>query len=285
MERASCLFLGLASVDLIYQLDNFPAPDSKNNCRDLKISGGGPALNAAVTFSFLGGKSKLISAFGKHHLAEIIKKDLSDNNVDFSDLFINTLSPPILSSIIISGDGERTIITSKPEFEKFSGIELEAEAEKHDALLLDGFFPEAAIEAAKIFHRENKPVVFDGGSWKEKMEELLPFVTDAICSSSFFVPGLKSKSEILNYLMKSGVERAAVTNGGNAINFKTKNESGKVFPPKIQPVDTSAAGDIFHGAYVYYFLKYQDFEIALNHASKTAAESCKYFGSRKWKER
>lgn len=282
MKNHSCLFIGLSTVDLFYNLNKFPLPDSKNNSTDVKINSGGPAANAAITFSFLGGKSKLVSSIGKHSVSSIILDDLKTNKIDFIDLSQQKTEVPLLSSILISDSGKRTIITAKPK-DPIDSDEYKNESIKNfDSVMTDGFFPEAALFFAKEARQNNIPVIFDGGSWKDKTEILLPYVTDAICSSNFLPPGLKIKEDILNYLLELGVERAAITDNEKEIIYKTGEESGKILPPKIEAVDTSAAGDVFHGAYIYFYLKYSDFKTALIKASETASESCRFFGSREW---
>ena len=282
MKSFACLFLGLSTVDINYRLNAFPLPDSKNNSEAVEITAGGPALNAAAAFSHLGGKTKLISAVGSHQIAQIIFHDLKNLNIEVDDLSSNENSTPVISSIIISDEGKRTIITTKPEIKSSNKIDFENALRGFDALMVDGYYADATVEAAEIARKKNIPVILDGGSWKEKTEMILPFVTDAICSSKFFPPGLKDKSEIFNYLIESGIERAAITDGENPIEFRSAEDHGIILPPKIKAIDTSAAGDIFHGAYIYYYLKYSDLEKALKSASIIAAESCKYSGSRNW---
>ena len=58
------LFLGLSTVDLLYVIEEFPEPDSKNQAETLQYHAGGPALNASVAFQFLGGMAIFCSSFG-----------------------------------------------------------------------------------------------------------------------------------------------------------------------------------------------------------------------------
>ena len=58
---------------------------------------------------------------------------------------------------------------------------------------------------------------------------------------------------------------------------------GAVDVPQVQPVDTLGAGDIFHGAFCYYILQ-ASFTDALTRAAKIAANSCQFFGTRRWME-
>jgi sugar/nucleoside kinase (ribokinase family) len=59
-------------------------------------------------------------------------------------------------------------------------------------------------------------------------------------------------------------------------------EAGRISIDKVEAIDTLGAGDIFHGAFCFYYLKENNFAEALKKASAVATESCKYHGTRDW---
>jgi len=69
--RARGLFVGLATVDLLYMVDDLPPRNAKISVPGQHIAAGGPATNAAVTFAFLGGSSALVTAVGQHPLGSL----------------------------------------------------------------------------------------------------------------------------------------------------------------------------------------------------------------------
>jgi len=280
-----CLFIGLTVLDFLYPVEKYPKENSKNFTQNVMMLTGGPAANAAVTFSALGGEATLITSIGCNPLAHIITKELDDYNINLIDLTPDLNSIPPTSSIISSADtSSRTIITTSINnninvIPYLSGIIFNSEL-----IMIDGFYPEVALKHKHEL--KNKRVVLDGGSWKDVSFELIKLTTDAICSADFLPPGVESKSGVINYLSKLGKVRVAITDGAKPIFFlNEKEEIEEVIPSKVNAVDTLGAGDIFHGAYCYYSLKESNFKEVLIKAANVASASCKYVGTREWIER
>ncbi|MFM8008533.1 MAG: PfkB family carbohydrate kinase, partial [Dolichospermum sp.] len=82
-------------------------------------------------------------------------------------------------------------------------------------------------------------------------------------------------------LRKFNIPHIAITQGEKPIQYLTNNVRNSINVPKIQPVDTLGAGDIFHGAFCHYILE-NSFVQALTLAANTAAKACQYFGTRNW---
>src|SRR6516225_978342 len=107
---AECVFLGRSTLDLLYQVPEFPREDTKIMATRFLAQCGGPALNAAVTFTFLGGAAHLISAVGRGGAAEMLKAELRQCGVRFTDICENEdFSPPVSSVVINAASGSRTI--------------------------------------------------------------------------------------------------------------------------------------------------------------------------------
>ena len=70
------IFVGLSTIDLIHSVDEFPPEDTKAVALSQEVLVGGPAANAAIAFSHLGGKATLVSAVGKHPIALLVKEEL-----------------------------------------------------------------------------------------------------------------------------------------------------------------------------------------------------------------
>jgi sugar/nucleoside kinase (ribokinase family) len=126
------------------------------------------------------------------------------------------------------------------------------------------------------------PVVLDGGSWKDGADDLLKSVNVAVCSADFIPPGCLGEDDVLQYLNDCGVAHVAITRGAEPIRYVSGSVCGIVPVPPIEPVDTMGAGDIFHGAFCFYFSTGHGFVEALGEAAKIAAESCRFHGTREW---
>ena len=124
----------------------------------------------------------------------------------------------------------------------------------------------------------------DCGSWKDGTDELLKSVHTVICSADFAAPGCTSESALVKYFLGCGVTNVAITQGAEPVRFFADDKAGEITVPKVVAVDTMGAGDIFHGAFCYFFSIGKGFEEALQQAAEIASESCRYEGTREWME-
>ena len=285
------LFVGLNTIDIQFLVDKYPGVNTKILVDSSCIYTGGPATNAAITFSTLGGNAVLTTFVGDHFFTDFIINELKTYNVKLYDAGFNKNIRPIVSSIITSADtGSRTILTVDPgqvgkSISKYYGFFKKlcrSELKSGNIVLIDCFYIDAAVIIAREAKKLSIPVIIDGGSWKNGMESLLDFVDIAICSENFYPPGLKTTQEVFEYLSLRNCERIAITRGEKQILYKDKNNYGKISVPEISPVDTLGAGDIFHGAFCFYYLKENNFVKALRRAVAIASESCMYLGTREW---
>jgi sugar/nucleoside kinase (ribokinase family) len=283
---AGGIFVGLSTIDVVYSVDEFPAANAKVAARSQQVFVGGPATNAAVTFANLGGEPALVTGVGCNTLAEVVREDLKKNKVQLVDLNPEFDGLPALSSVTVDRNGSRNVVSA-------NAIRVATPPAKVDANLLDnarvvmvdGHFMEACQAWAAAAKARSKPVVLDGGSWKDGTDELLKSVHTAICSADFLPPGCASRDEVVALLKSRGVANIAITNGAEAIHFVSGQSSGTIGVPQVEVVDTMGAGDIFHGAYCFFVSTGRGFIESLAEATKIASESCRYAGTREWMKR
>jgi sugar/nucleoside kinase (ribokinase family) len=277
------LFVGMVTLDLVYQTPHFPDSNEKIAASDYTVAAGGPATNAAVTFNYLGDRATILGVVGTHPITQLIRSDLDEQGVTVTDLEPSLAEPPPVSSIISTqGTGNRAVISLNAKKIQASCDRIpEGILAGVDLVLIDGHQMEASVAIAQLAKTEKIPVVIDGGSWKPGFEKVLPFVDYAVCSANFFPPGCSNREAVFTYLEDAGIPHIAVTRGEKPIQYLSKGESGQLDVPSIQPVDTLGAGDVFHGAFCHYILR-ENFTQALESAAKIAAHSCQFFGTRQW---
>lgn len=280
------LFVGLITLDFVYLAPSSPTSNRKIVATDYSVAAGGPATNAAVTFSYLGDRSTLLGIVGNHPITQLIKADLAAYKVAIADLAPTQTEPPPVSSIIVSqGTGERAVISINAVKNQVAPESIpENILQGVDIVLIDGHQMLVGEAIAQLAKARNIPVVIDGGSWKPGFEKVLPFVDYAICSANFHPPNCHNTAEVFSYLSQMGISDLAITQGEKPIQFLAEGEIQTLEVPQIQAVDTLGAGDMFHGAFCHYILQ-QNFPDALAAAAKIAAQACQYFGSRQWMHR
>jgi len=284
-RRAKALFVGLATVDILYTVEEIPRRNQKISVVGQQISAGGPATNAAATFAFLGGRAELVTAVGRHPLAAIIRDDLHGHNIRLHDLaHRRNEAPPISSIMVHRRSGERTVVSANAAVfsGKLGGFRPQG-LRGASILLVDGHYMPLCVAAAKTAQERGIRVVLDSGSWKGGMSELLPCVDIAICSDDYRPPGCRSIEDVFDFLRGRNIRQIAITRGASAVRFRDGSMRGSIQVKKIQPVDTLGAGDIFHGAFCYYACQFGvSFRDALAEAARVAGFSCLHPGTRAW---
>lgn len=279
----SGIFFGLSTLDIIYYLDHHPAANEKVKAERQLSLAGGPAANAAVSFAAFDNETSLVTGLGTHPLAEEVKADLTNHGVRLIDCCNQPDKTPVISSILVNlTNGERSIVYSNTDARSLKTRAAgEIQLGRTDILLLDGYFLTEAIQLAEKAKKNRVPIVLDGGSWKEGLENLLPYIDYAVCSNDFYPPGCSDKQAVVTTLQASGIQNIAITRGGNSILASDGGPIKKLEVIKVQALDTLAAGDIFHGAFCHYILS-NGFFGSLSQASKIASMACRFLGSRAW---
>lgn len=277
------IFAGLSTIDIIHNVTDFPARNKKVTAQSQEVIVGGPATNAAITFAFLGGSAKLIAPVGCHAIADLIEDECGRFGVELFDLTPDSDAPPPISSVWVNRHGERSVVSVNTGLTSIASVDVDSLLlDVADVLMVDGHAMQAGQAWAKAAKSAGVRVVFDGGSWKPGTDELLKCVDTAICSADFRPPGCASDEDVIAFLCASGVAEVAITHGADPVRFFSRNSNGAIEVPTVEAVDTAGAGDIFHGAFCFYSARGREFEGALREAAKTASDSCRYPGTRRW---
>ncbi|MBK4730439.1 sugar kinase [Oxynema sp. CENA135] len=273
------LFVGLTTIDLLYLTPRYPSRNQKVVASESTIAPGGPVTNAAIAFTRLGDRAKLLSVVGKHPITALIRADLERYGVDLHDLDGDrTESPPVSSIVVTEATGDRAVISINATKTTIASDRVsEADLDKINLLAIDGHQMALSAKLAAIANPKNIPVAIDGGSWKPGFENVLPHVNYAICSANFFPPDCSTHEQVFEYLSSFKIPHIAITHGGKAIQYLSEGKRGLIPVPTVDAINTLGAGDIFHGAFYFFILREQFIE-ALTSAAQIAAQACRFFG-------
>ncbi|MBN1117409.1 MAG: hypothetical protein JXA77_09410 [Bacteroidales bacterium] len=286
-KKIKALFVGLNTIDLQFFVNQYPKSNTKTKAHHNEISTGGPAANAAITAAHLGAEVTLITPIGKHRLTSFLKGEIGSFGINLIDPIQDFNSNPVFASIITDeSNGERTIFSYMPPNSTEHFIEkLNHDFSKYDIALFDGFYPVMSELILKELNKHHIPTVFDGGSWKKGLDKILPYIDIAVCSDDFYPSSCITKKEVFKTLKSFSVEKMAITQGEKPILIYDNEKITELPVVKQQDVkDTLGAGDIFHGAFCYFYAKSHNFNQALAQASEVAGFSCKFTGTRSWME-
>jgi ribokinase len=150
------------------------------------------------------------------------------------------------------------------------------------ALLLDTHMPEAAMQAARWMQATGGLVMIDAERVRENTLELLPLCDLIVVSARFGreVTGFEEPWEAARALHSRYGRTAIVTGGAEGSWCVADDEQFHTPAFEVDPVDTTGAGDVFHGALVYALLQGDPLRRAVRFASAAAAISCTGLGGR-----
>lgn len=244
------MFVGLATVDVVYRVPGPPRANEKVTADDRLLLAGGPATNAAVTFRALGGDALLVTVLGRHPLAGTIAEELARYGVACVDAAPDVPEPPPISAVLVSAEtGDRAVVSDN-EGQRGRGVvrtDVVERVRDMDVLLVDGHHPALARAAVRAACRHEVPVVVDAGSWRPVFAEVIPHAAFVLCSADLRVPGVAA-DRTLDALLARGARAAGVSAGGGPLRWAAGGAVGEVPVPRVDVVDTLGAGDVLHGA-------------------------------------
>jgi sugar/nucleoside kinase (ribokinase family) len=150
-------------------------------------------------------------------------------------------------------------------------------------LHIDGHDTPAVAHAAALARRAGIPVTVDVDTIYPGFDRVLPYVDYLVASTEFPVQwtGLRDPFEALLTIQREyGMRVAAMTLGAHG-SLALENGSF-VYEPAfmVNCVDTTGAGDVFHGAFCYAVLEGMRIREALEFSNAMAALNCTALGAR-----
>jgi sugar/nucleoside kinase (ribokinase family) len=191
--------------------------------------------------------------------------------------------------LVNTANGSRTLVNRLPPAEplRFGPEALAVLAElKPEVLLFDGHQPEASLQAMALFPRAR--TILDAGSRRRGTDLLAPRVEFLVPSERFAraVSGVEDLASAdgarrcLEALRRLNGRQVVVTLGERGLLYLEHGEPRRLPAFPVAAVDTTGAGDVFHGAFAYAVLKGWDLSRTVAFASRTAALSVTRPGAR-----
>ncbi len=280
--------LGYSALDILIRLGEFPTWEKGARLDGIEIDGGGPVATALVAAQRLGLKTGFIGTFGNDRMGRIKLETLVEHGVDtrFSAFRENPEDQVILVSVN-SISGER-VFSGKRHSDPLKIEELDREYITSARILhLDGFHTEAALQAAVWMRHAGKMVMLDGsatrGPVSEMMRELVSLTHVLICGSGFgyALSGKRDLYQAGEAMLQMGPEIVVQTEGKDGSYTCTRQGSFHTAAFEVDVIDTTGAGDVFHGAYLVGMLKGWDVEQMALFSSAVSAMKCSQLGGRK----
>jgi len=283
MMRPKIAGAGLCCLDHILIAPQIPWGESAL-VENYRLQGGGLVGTALVACARLGAECRIFSLLGVDEIGDRIASELADEGVALAGVArVPGGASPFSFIHVDEHSGERTIFHRRASGMKPAKLPDLGWIAQCDALLVDDYYPELALAAAKTAHENGVPVVGDVITFDaKKNEELFRHVTVLIAPRNF-AARLGPEGDLpaaLAAIHRLGPETALITLGADGWLWSAPRRQGKGEAFKVEVVDTTGAGDAFHGAFAYGLARRWEIERCAEFAAAVAAIKCTKTGGR-----
>ncbi len=253
--RWDILGLGCVTVDDLLYLPEYPAPDSKMQISGSERQGGGLTGTALVAAARLGTHCAFAGVMGNDDVSNWILNDLKQEGLDVSQAVRRADARPFRATILVESQGHtRTILYDAPEM---SGADDELPTDdvirSTRVLFVDDFGIVGQLRAARIAHDAGIPIVGDFERvTTPRVADLITLVDHLIVSIRFAsaLTALSDPAEAARKLWHEHSSVVVITGGAQGCWVTENGQDVTHFPAfKVEVVDTTGCGDVFHGAY------------------------------------
>lgn len=278
--------LGCACVDFLGVVPFMPGLDEEIQMLAASRQGGGEVATALVAAARLGASAAYVGQVGDDPSGDLIAAEFEQYGVDTSQLIVQRGATSQTSIVLVDHQtGKRTILgVPFTAAEIAPGQVRPGFVEQARYLLLDGTARQASLAAARRARSAGVPVVLDADvqALDAEIEGLLE-LTDILIPSKSFSHRFTGTEDVENAIEKFrpfGASIILITLGEEGCVCFADGDTFHTPIFEVEVVDTTGAGDVFHGAFVRGLL--QDWQLAqtVEFAAAVAAIKCAQLGGR-----
>jgi sulfofructose kinase len=285
----SIVGVGLATLDVLIRLEDMPTWEHRTPVKGVRFDGGGLVGTAMVAAAKLGAHVGFIGTAGSDEAAELKLRSFIEAGVDLSRMFrYDGPEDQVMLVYVHAKTGERSFGTVAVE--KRHPLPVEELDRDYitaaDYLHIDGLKYEAALAAAQWMQAAGKTVVMDGsqttGRVADPYRELVRHV-DVLITGEGYARGLTGIDDIWEagrQVLTMGPRIFVETVGERGCYTITPDEQFHTPAFSVDVVDTTGAGDVFHGAYIVAMQHGWDVRRCARFASAVSAIKCTKLGGR-----
>lgn len=276
------LCIGHIVYDTVLSVENFPIENKKQRALEKIECGGGQASNAAYLLGKWNANVYICGRCGDDYQGNKIKEEFENVSINTKYLILDKNTSTDCGYIFANKEtSSRTIISCRSEKSK-KNIPI---SENFDAILVDKNEPLTAIEVLK--NNKDKITIIDAERPTDETILLAHNVKYLVCSKDFaeeftnkkiHVPDINGLKEIYDEITNEFNNQLIITLEEHGCFAKIGNDYQLIPSIKVDVKDTTAAGDIFHGAFAYFITKNYPLEKALYLSNITAALSTTKIG-------
>ncbi|HEY9455316.1 MAG TPA: PfkB family carbohydrate kinase, partial [Bradyrhizobium sp.] len=250
-SRTRVICLGLSALDQIWRVPEFfSGGGQKIRSLEYGTAGGGMAATASVAVARLGGIAAFWGRGGDDAAGHEMRRALSEQGVDVSQFRLFASGKSSVSGILVDSAGERQIVNFRGEFPEPADWLPFGEIDRASAVLADPRWVSGAKALFEAARAKAVPTILDADVADARVFETLLPLTDHAVFSEPALAGFAGSTDdaALAAVAGYGCSIAAVTRGAKGVTWR-ENDVVRYQPAyAVTAVDTTGAGDVFHGA-------------------------------------
>jgi ribokinase len=291
--------IGSSNTDMVIKTSKLPAPGETILGGNFFMNPGGKGANQAVAASRLGGKVSFVGKTGDDIFGKQAKQLFESEGINTDYMFTDPDNPSGVALITVDAKAENCIVVAPGSNSNLTLADIDSAREeilRSEIILMQLEIPlETVMYAAGIAFDSGKKVILNPAPARDLPDELLkklyvitPNETEAELLTGIKVNDLASAEKAAKILHGKGIKIVIITLGSKGA-FYYSGESFKIIPaPKVEALDTTAAGDVFNGALAVAVCEGLELEKAIELANKAASISVTRLGAQSsapyWKE-
>ncbi|MEL7291559.1 MAG: PfkB family carbohydrate kinase [Pseudomonadota bacterium] len=275
--------VGITVLDRIQRVANLPTTGGKYVAKDYFEVGGGPAATAAVAVAKLGHPVDFIGRVGQDGVADTMLTELASYGVNVEKTVHIDGASSAFSAVLVDDEGERMIINYQdPSLSRDPKPLERVDFSQYQTVLTDVRWPEGAKYAMEQAKKHGIPSVLDADIAPDPIEDLVKLADHV----AFSEPGLEKFTgssdpiEGLKLAQKQTDGKVYVTVGSKGCYWLENGEVSHEPVIKVNVVDTTGAGDVFHGALAVAVAESKQSRESIVFSNTVAALKCTKRGGR-----
>ena len=283
--RWDVIGIGENFVDSVNLLPGYPqpsGPSAKMRIRERHVLCGGQMATAMCACASLGLRAKYVGVTGTDDNGRRIRAELQTRNVDISDLVIRDVENRFAVILVDENTGDRMVLWDRDDRLRLRDSELPVDALGKTAVVhVDDVDDEVAIRAARLAREAGAMVTSDIDRLTPRTQELASTVTHAIFAQHVptALTGVANTEAALRTLRRTLDNVLVVTMGEHGASALDGDRFYHEPAFAVHAVDTTGAGDVFRGGFIYALVNGQPLDQALRTANAAAAVSCTRLGA------
>jgi ribokinase len=290
MNGKKILIVGSSNTDMVIKTHNFPAPGETILGGRFLMNAGGKGANQAVAAARLGGMVTFVGKIGDDIFGKQAVQQLEDEGINVDFVAVDPENPSGVALITVDKKGENSIVVAPGSNGTLSAADFDkaiAELYESEYVLMQLEIPIPTVEhIARMAAKKQKKVVLNPAPAAVLSDELLqnlyiitPNETEAELLTGIKVTDEQSALKAALFLNGKGVELVIITMGSAGAFLLSNGKSEIISAPKVEAVDTTAAGDTFNGALVVALSEGKTIQESIAFANKAAAISVTRIGA------